>query len=111
MPAEFRPSDCGMLVTPYREDDGRGAVTIILFDKKLAGNRVGEVITELLMLDIEVRLVDYQARTALLFRDGNTFRCRLIPPDSYESLNFITDGEPIARYHLQTETDECNTSS
>jgi hypothetical protein len=111
-PDDMRPSESGMLITPYLEDGVR-SISIVLFDRDKAGNRVGEVITELLMTGFEVRLIDYTERTALLFRDGKTFRCKLLSnsPGSYESLNFVTDGEPIARYHLQTETDKCNTSS
>jgi len=98
---DLRPADCGMLVTPYRmEDGGPGcAITVMIFDPKKA-TKLDHVIEQLLVLGVtELRVVNWHTKKALYFAaDGNIYDCKIIKPDGYESLNFESDGEPLGRF-------------
>lgn len=105
-PDELQPNRSGILLTPYDStfNPGKTAVTAIVFDEKLAEPLVERLIRELASLDVELRLVNFKKRTALLFHNGSIYQCRLLRPDNYESLNFEAHEPPIGKYRIERET-------
>lgn len=103
-PPELRPHDSGLLITMYQSetDPGHAAATVIIIDEtKAKQSQIDSVATELLMLPTcnEVRLVNYKTKSALLFKDGTVYQCKLLPPDGYEALVFRADA-PVGHYRI-----------
>jgi Fe-S-cluster containining protein len=99
-PEKLKPSESGILMTGYNREDGRGfAITAIVFDYAKAKPIVDELIREVLGLDIQLRLVNFAAKTALFCTDGKIYKCKLLPPDGYESLTFAAEAPPIGTYY------------
>jgi len=105
-PDNLQPSQSGLLITMYPSErvKGAAAATVIIFDDVKAKEfDVVETVTELLMLYTvnEVRVVNYKAKTALLFVNGTIYRCKLLPPDGYEALVFSADMDhPVGRFEV-----------
>lgn len=112
-PAELQPHLSGLLITPYqRLDKGSGggpesaAVTILITDEKKAETLQHTVVMELIMLGVtEIRLINPKSKKAMLYKDGEIFRCRILPAKTYEELVFETDGVAIARYEMRDRTE------
>lgn len=106
-PEELKPSASGMLLTAYADggaDSYLGAaVTIIIFDYEKAKPLIDNVVASLLAFEIEVRAVDYHKRSAILYKSGNIYRCRILPPEGFESLIFEAEDPPVGTYLLKQD--------
>lgn len=102
-PDNMRPYESGILITSYeseRDPPGSVAFTVNIFDEAKALGHIEEILGELLALPkaVEVRLVYIHRRSMMLFRHGQVYRCRLMPPDGYESLVFEAFEPSVGRY-------------
>lgn len=108
-PAALQPKDSGILITLY--DSSRGPVgtagaTVTVFDKVKADPLINDVISELIMcypIMDEVRLIFVAEKKALLLRDGNVYKCHVMPSKGFEDLTFAAEDPPIGRYSLTTQ--------
>lgn len=105
-PAELRPHDSGILITPYlseRGAPGTWSATVNIFDAAKAEPYINEVIGELMGLPLmdELRLIYLVKKKAIMFRDGFIYGCRLLPAEGFESLVFEAHSPPLGRYEVQ----------
>lgn len=108
-PDNLRPSESGILITPYNSEThpGHAAVTVNIFDEPLANRTISitDLIAKLFALPLisEVRLINFQRKTALFFTEGKIYRCKILPPDGFESLIFEAQDPPIGTYQTIEE--------
>lgn len=112
-PDWLQPYNSGILLTPYPPTMGGSfAITMIVFDPSRAKPLLTKVITEVLQLDpnLELRVINFVDKTAMLFHHGQVFDAKLLPSEGYESLNFSAElDKPIGRYALATIPEETPT--
>ena len=105
----LRPSECGILITPYQSESkpGHAAITVHVFDQAKAEATISitDLIAQLFAMPLvsEIRLVNIQHKKALFFSEGKIYRCKILPPDGYESLIFATEDPPIGTYQTMEE--------
>ena len=99
---EWQPHESGILLTPYDNDYGTIAITMNIFDMVKAEPYTNEISSQLLLLPIvsEVRVINIKGNKALLYKNGNIYNCRLLPAESFESLMFTHDDEPVGHYQV-----------
>jgi len=107
-PDDLQPNKSGILITPYlnpdNPDENQVSFTVNIFDDEKAQPHFNNVLTALLTLPItvEVRIINIKKKNALLFRDGNIYKCRLLPAEGFESLMFEAQDDPIGKYKTET---------
>jgi len=101
-PDNLRPRDSGILLSTYP-----GPVcTVNIFDFDKAKDTWEGVVHQLLIVGMkEVRAIAPQHKSALVYREGNIYRCRLLPPAEYESIQFETDGIAVGHYTVKQVLD------
>lgn len=108
-PDNLRPSECGILITPYQSEmyPGQAAVTVNIFDSALAERTlpIADLLAKLFSFPqiSEVRLIHIREKRALLFHSGKIYRCKILPADGYESLVFAAEDTPVGTYQTLTE--------
>jgi hypothetical protein len=102
---DWQPKRCGILITPYQNDDGTVSFTVTIFDHDKATPYIDPISNQLLMLPMtkEIRVISPRTKKALLYRDGNVYSCRLMPAKGYEELTFAADDQPIGHYKFEKE--------
>lgn len=113
-PEYMQPNRSGILITIYdarkeRPNPSRiAAATVNIFDREKAEPHIEEVLGNLLTLPSmdEVRLIFIKEKRGILFRDGKAYRCRLLPPEGFESLTFEAIDEPMGTYHTATPEEQ-----
>lgn len=109
-PTDLRPYESGILITiyPSERDPGYISATVNVFDTKKAAPHINQMIGELLMVPMlrEARLIFLKSKKAIMFREGKAYRCRLLPPEGYESLMFEAIDEPMGTYQIKELSDE-----
>lgn len=104
-PEWLKPNRSGILITVYPAEDnsGKPVATVNIFDEsKTTDFKIKEVVVQLLMLGcIEVRQIHIQRMTGRMFKNGNVYECKMLPPEGYESLTFEMNDQPIGRYSVE----------
>jgi len=102
---DWQPKQCGILITPYQDDDATVSFTVIIFDPAKAQPYLDTITNQLLVLPMtkEIRVIRPQTKKALLYRDGNVYNCQLMPADGYESLTFMAVDDPIGHYKFESK--------
>ena len=100
--AEWQPHKSGILLTPYDNDYGTIAITMNIFDMVKAEPYINVISSQLLLLPnvSEVRVINIIGNKALLYKNGNIYNCRLLPAESFKSLTFTHDDEPVGHYQV-----------
>jgi Fe-S-cluster containining protein len=102
---EWQPHKSGILITPYPDpnDPEKATITMNIFDLVKAKDLIKTISLQLIMVPFitEVRVINIQTKRALMYKNGNIYRCQLLPAEGFESLMFAAEDDPIGRYRIE----------